>query len=201
MTPCPSYPRAFRAFALALPALLLLVGCAAQPEQSDANSDSERQAWATRGFEACFTNSLSEPIDLATTADGSSLRWEQAGTRWEQTLRPAATLCTRTPHTFMSGSVSPHSEPNGYSYRFSNPQAGYPAASIIQGLQTQNKIGGPGLCTGFKVSETQVYDSGTARFTVLRLEDSADFKHFTVTISPSEQLLVPNSGSCLYGPS
>ena len=200
MTALPSRLRALRALAMFSPAVLLLAACAAQPAQNEANSGSDRQAGSLRGLEACFTNSLSEPVYLATTSDGSKGGRREAGTRWTATLRPAATLCNRTENVYMSGETSPQSEPSGYSYVFKNELVGYPTASIIEGLYTGNDESGPGLCASpLAVFESEIYDSGTARFTVQRLEDSVDFKRFTVTVSPSEQVLVPDpEGWCLY---
>lgn len=192
MTPPTRHRRVTLAVASALSVLLLITGCTVSAKPDQPNADGERNASAWLGIEVCFTNTLPAPVNLATTYNGTY-------TRWEQTLKPAETLCTRTTDSaqLLKGTLAPQSESTGFSFRFANPNLGYPNGSIIAGTSASGASSGPGLCMGFKSLETGVYDTGTTRFTMKRLEDSADFKQFRVTIGASQQTVVPESG-CLY---
>lgn len=164
---------------------LILAGCSTPTE-----ADADRQAgWIN--IEACFTNELaSEPVTLKTLRDGS-------GVQWEGTVRPGATVCTQTKGPGgLFGEMSHASDSSPYSFRFVNPDLGYPNASIVVGSMSSGKSSGPGMCQGFSALETGVLDSGSTRFTVQRLTDS-DSKRFTVKIQPSQstQIQKPN---CLY---
>lgn len=164
---------------------VVLTGCSAPAEP-----ETERQAgWIN--IEACFTNELAgEPVTLKTLRDGS-------GVRWEGTVRPGATVCTQTKDTgSLFGEMSYAGDSSPYSFRFVNPNFGYPSGSIITGSRSSGKSFAPGVCKGFAALETGVLDSGSTRFTVQRLTDS-DMKRFTVKIQPTQSTQIPTP-DCLY---
>lgn len=164
---------------------LILSACSNPPE-----SEIEREAgWIH--IEACFTNELeNQPVTLKTLRDGS-------GVQWEGTVRPGATVCTQTKDAGgLYGEMSYAGDSSPYSFRFVNPNFGYPSGSIITGSKSSGKSSGPGVCKGFTALETGVLDSGSTRFTVQRLTDS-DSKRFTVRIQASQSTQIPTP-DCLY---